>query len=114
MNILVFDTEQECGQALAIINQIAAGWWVSQGYTVIDDGGVNELIGKNAATGEDAPDKMRTTTWDVVKQSPTGTFYIIDPADNPNFVDWRQYLPQGVTFPDAVPFPPEWLQEIEP
>lgn len=107
--ILQFNSEPEADFCLSVINQIAAGWWQSQGYTVID----GQLIGKNAATGEDMPERARTLTWDVPKLSPDKTWYITSPASSPNFKDWRSYLPEGVSFPDDTIMPIEWTQSKE-
>lgn len=104
--ILEFPTEAQAAFGLGVINGIAAGWWQSQGYTVIN----NQLIGKNAATGQDMPESARTITWDTVKQSPDNTWYISSPASNPNFINWRDHIPQGVTMPADKPIPESWIQ----
>ncbi len=107
--ILEFQTKSQAEMGLAVINAIAAAWWQSQGYTVIN----NQLIGKNAATGEDMPEAARTITWDTVKQSPDNTWYISSPASNPNFVNWRDHIPQGVQMPADKVFPAEWIPNQE-
>ena len=106
--ILEFQTLEDAQTALAVINQIAAAWWQSQGFTVED----GELVGKNAKTGEDAPDKARTTTWDIVQESPDGTFYFSSLSNDLRFVDWRDYLPEGVVMPDDIECPVEWYEEL--
>ena len=103
--IIEFSTQQDAETGLAIVNQIASAWWQSQGYTVID----GELVGKNAATGQDEPEATKTKTWDIVKESPDGTFYFTSPATDARFVDWRSYLPKGVTMPEDKAFPTEWI-----
>lgn len=105
MKILEFNTQEEADTALAIINQVAAGWWSQQGFT-IENG---ELVGKNAKTGKDQPEKARTTTWDTVKESPDGTFYFTTLTDDPRFVDWRDYLPEGTIMPEDKSFPETWI-----
>lgn len=107
--ILEFPTQASAEQGLYIINLIAAAYWQSQGYTVID----GQLIGKNAATGEDMPESARTLTWDVPKLSPDKTWCITSPASSENFKDWRSYLPEGVSFPDDTIMPIEWTQRTE-
>lgn len=107
--ILEFPTQTTAQQGLAVVNAIAAAWWQSQGYTVIN----GQLIGKNAATGEDMPDSARTLTWDVPKESPDKTWYITSPASSPNFKDWRSYLPEGVSFPADTIMPIEWTRRPE-
>jgi len=104
--IIEFPTETQANQCVDVINQIAATWWVSQGYTVID----GKLIGKNAATGEDMPDSAMTITWDIPKLSPNNTWYIASPTSDPKFYAWRDYLPEGVITPDDIIMPVEWSQ----
>ncbi len=104
--ILEFATQTEAETGLSIINQIASAWWQSQGYTVIN----GELVGKNAATGQDDPTATKTETWDVVKESPDGTFYFTSPSTDTRFVDWRNYLPEGVKLPEDKIFPIEWAE----
>lgn len=103
--IIQFATEAEANQCLYVINQIASAYWQSQGYTVID----GQLIGKNALTGEDMPDSAKTITWDIVKTSPTGVFYITSPASEERFSLWRDRLPDGLSFPDDTVMPEEWI-----
>jgi hypothetical protein len=88
--ILEFDTEHQAQICLAVINQLAAAYWVEQGYTVIETPEGNALVGKNALTGEDMPDSAKTITWDVVKVSPTNKYYIVDPAIRPEFSLWQE------------------------
>lgn len=102
-NILVFDTQEQADQALAVINQIAENYWTARGYTVID----HQLIGKK--NGIDNPDACRTIAWDIVQESPEGTYYFSDPANDIKFIDWREHLPEGVTVHDATVFPQEWI-----
>jgi hypothetical protein len=68
---------------------MAANYWVEQGYTVEN----GQLIGKNAKTGEDMPDAARTLTWDIVKESPTGTFYFTSLSMDPRFIKGMERLP---------------------
>jgi len=90
--------------ALAVVNEIAAAWWTAQGYTIEEKDGVKQLIGKNAKTGEDEPDKARTLTWAKIEESPDGTFYIASPINKPAFAKWRNHLPKGVTMPEDKEF----------
>ncbi len=94
--ILEFDTQDAAQTALEIIDAVAAQWWAGQGYTVEN----GELIGRNAKTGQDAPDKTRTTTWAEITESPDGTFYFPSLSNDPRFVDWREYLPDGTDMPE--------------
>ena len=107
--ILEFPTQESAEQGLYIVNLIAAAYWQSQGYTVID----GQLIGKNAATGEDMPNSAKTITWDTVKQSPDNTFYFTSPSSDERFSLWRDRLPEGVTMPPDKVFPIEWMLNSE-
>lgn len=107
--IIEFPTQAESEQGLSIINMIAAAYWQSQGYTVID----GQLIGKNAATGLDMPDSAKTITWDEVKKSPDNTFYFTSPRIDEKFIAWRELLPDGVTMPSDKIFPIEWMPVSE-
>ena len=104
-HILEFTTQSEADNALAVINQIAENYWLSQGYTVIN----HQLVGKK--NGVDNPDACKTITWDTVKESPDGTFYISSPSSSERFVDWRDYLPDGVVMPEDKAFPDAWIEE---
>ncbi len=113
--ILEFNTKQDALSVLTLINNIAAGWWQSQGYTVYQENGQNVLVGKNAKTGNDEPDKATTLTWATIEESPEGTFYFSDPASNPNFENWKDHVPENVTLPDYVAkkAPQEWFEDEE-
>ena len=93
--IVEFDTAEEAQSALDVINQIAAAWWQSQGYTVIN----GELVGKNAKSGLDDPRAAKTKTWDNIKLGDNGKYYFSSLSNNPMFVDWRAYLPDGIIIP---------------
>lgn len=113
--ILEFDTEAKAQTCLAVINQLAAAYWVSQGYTVLDTPEGKALVGKNAATGQDMPDSEKTITWDTVKVSPVNTYYFSDPAQNENFSLWvERAAAVGYKF-DGVQkeFPAEWANILE-
>lgn len=108
--LILRGTQAQVQHDLYIINQIAAGWWASQGYTVIDTPQGKAVVGKNAATGEDNPDAL-TTTWaepmpvDFTVDEETGEtiptegtlWYITSPTSDTRFALWRDYLPEGVT-----------------
>jgi hypothetical protein len=116
MNILEFETQEQAQSALAVINKIAAGWWASQGFDVVDDEtspSGKKVIGVSAKTGEPRPDAQGTTTWATIEESPVGTFYFTTLTDDPRFVDWRDYLPEGVQMPEDKPYPEEWNVEDE-
>ena len=86
--ILEFSTQEAAQACLDAINSLAAQWWVSQGYTVID----GQLIGKNAATGQDQPDRARTITWAEIQQSPENTYYFASLSNDEKFKNWKQAL----------------------
>lgn len=94
--IIMKGTLADVQHDLAIINQVAAVFWAEQGYTVIDTPQGKAVVGKNAATGEDNHEAL-TTTWAVPAQDEVeGYWYIVDPASDPRFVDWRDRVPQDV------------------
>lgn len=107
--LILKGTLEQIQHDLGVINAIAAAWWASQGYTVIDTPNGKAVIGKNAQTGEDNPEAL-TTTWaepmpvDYTIDEETGAvipadgtlWYIPSPTSDPRFKDWRQYIPQGV------------------
>jgi len=77
--ILEFQTRPEAEAMLDTINQMAVNFWQSQGYSISD----GKLVGKNAATHLDAADKVKTETWDTVKESDVGTFYFTSLTGTP-------------------------------
>ena len=110
MKILEFNNTHAAQTALDAVNEVAAAWWAGQGYTVVDDAkspSGKRVIGKNALTGEDEPNKMGTLTWDEVKERIDGTFYFTSPADKPQFSKWRDHLPPGLAagMPNDKDFP---------
>lgn len=111
MLILEFQIQQEADQCLAAINGLAAQWWMGQGYTVED----GALIGKNAKTHQDQPDKAKTTTWDTVKESPDGTFYFSSLSNDKRFLNWKEALAEigFVAIGVEREFPEQWKQELE-
>lgn len=114
MEILIFATQQDAQDALDAFNAIAAGWWAAQGFTVIDDPqspSGKRVLGKRG--GVDDTDGCGTVTWDNVRESPEGTWYWTSPVNDPRFVDWRDYIPVGVTFPADADMPSEWLTSEE-
>jgi len=109
--ILEFASEKSAQKCLYVINQLAAAYWASEGYTVLDTPQGKALVSKNAATGEDMPNSVLTTTWDVVQVSPNKTYYFNDPAQREQFSKWEERaLEVGYVF-DGVrkEFPIAWL-----
>lgn len=105
--ILEFTTEQEAATVMAFINALAADYWTAQGYTVIDENGIKQLIGKNALTGEDNPSAQRTLSWDAVKQSPDNTWYFASLTGTP-YEGAMEQLAQNFSFTEKE-IPAEWL-----
>lgn len=105
--ILSFPTQAQAEACLTAINQMAATYWVEQGYTVIN----GELIGKNALTGEDMPDSARTISWDTVKQSPDGRFYFASLSNDERFAKGMEQLPDAFFGYTEKPMPAEWMIE---
>lgn len=107
--ILEFQTLEEAQDCLSAINSLAADFWIGQGYIVIEEEGVRQLVGKNAATGEDEVMNTRTVTWDNIAESPDGTFYFTSPVDQ--YPTWRDFMPEGVNLGEEVEMPEEWKEE---
>lgn len=107
--ILVFETNQSAHRCLEALNQVAAAWWVEQGYTVEQTENGPVLIGKNADTGEDNPQGI-TTTWDTLKESPIGTFYFASPSER--YPTWREFMPD-IDMGVEIEMPDEWLNNGE-
>jgi len=84
--ILEFDTEADAQAAIMVVNQIVVAWWVANGYTVVESTDGWELIGRNAFTGLDEPEKTRTITWDTIKES------LEDAADGKSPIDIASIL----------------------
>jgi hypothetical protein len=109
--ILEFTNKKSAEICLYVINQLAAAYWESEGYTVTETPEGKALVGKNALTGEDMLNNEKTITWDKVKTSPDGTFYFSDPAQRTQFSEWKEraeatgYVLDGV----SKPYPPEWV-----
>lgn len=101
-------TLEQVQHDLAIINEVAAAWWSSQGYTIIQTEQGKAVVGKNALTGEDNPDAL-TTTWaeimpvDFTTDEETGAitpvegtlWHIPSPTGDQRFYLWRDYLPEN-------------------
>lgn len=104
--IINFTSESEATTALGIVNLIATSWWPTVGYTLYNAGDHMELIGKKR--GVDAPESQRTVTWDVVREAPDGTYFFYSPINDPDFSDWRDHIPQGITIPDDIDLPEGW------
>jgi len=94
MKILEFTTRANAQSSLATINAMAAMWWQSQGFTVID----NQLVGR--INGIDAPESTRTISWAVEVESPDGTWYFSSLSNDPRFPDWKETYEEfeGITY----------------
>lgn len=103
--ILECQSRESAAAVLDAINVLAGQWWQSQDFTVQD----GQLVGRNAATGEDEPGSARTITWDTVKESLDGTFYLTSLRNDPRFVDGIEMLPAEVrALFEERPFPEAW------
>ena len=105
--ILEFQSLAEAQACLAAINALAATYWISQGYTVIETGNEKQLVGKNAATGEDMPQSARTLSWDVVRESPDSTWYIFSLSSDSRFAGGMAQL-SGFSFTEKI-LPQGWV-----
>lgn len=106
-HIILVGTLEDITHDLFLINEIAANWWASQGYTILQTENGKAVVGKNFRTGEDDIDAL-TTSWDTPQMRGDGTWFIADPATDVRFVDWRDYIPEGVTLRSvSVELPPQ-------
>lgn len=112
--ILEFTTRAAADTVLSAINAVAAAWWAEHGYTVVDESGQKELIGRNAATGADRPTAARTTTWATVEQSPDGTWYFPSLSKDARFENWRDRMPPGEDLGTERERPAAWFEGISP
>lgn len=94
-HIILAGTLEDVSHDLFLINEIAANWWASKGYTILQTANGKAVVGKNFNTGEDIPDAL-TTSWDTPQQAEDGAWFITDPATDARFIDWRDYIPEGV------------------
>ncbi|MCB1529688.1 MAG: hypothetical protein H6853_03595 [Rhodospirillales bacterium] len=105
MLILEFTTQTEATNCLAAINGMAADYWSAQGFTVLDGSNGKELVGKKK--GVDNLNAAHTLTWDQVKDSPEGTFYISSLSNEPRFAPALETLGMAFTFVEKE-FPAAW------
>lgn len=107
MKVYEFTTRQAAEQCLAAINGMAAQFWTENNFTVVDESGTKQLVGKK--NGVDNPSAARTVTWAVVKESPDNTFYFASLSNKPEFVNGTQQLiDAGFVFTEKD-FPAEWI-----
>lgn len=98
-----FQSAQECLEAL---NQSLSDHCGSVGYCSYEKDGALQLVGKNTATGLDAPEAAGTLCWDVLQESPDGTYYFESPSGSK--ILWRAMEEiQGFDFTERA-FPEEW------
>lgn len=108
--IFEFTDKIEAQNCLLAINEMAADYWQTQGYIVIDGASAKELVGKK--DGLDAPDSTRTITWDSIKQSPYDTYYYSSLSNDPRFSAGTAQLKNLFSFTEKA-LPAEW-QAYEP
>lgn len=78
MQVLWFATEQECADAVDMINANFRTGATLQGYDLDEFG---NIIGKDN-TGQDRPDAQVTTTWDTPHyDTQTDAWWVLDPAE---------------------------------
>lgn len=96
--LILKGTLEQVEHDLSIINEIAAAWWASQGYTIIETEDGKAIVGKNAATGMDNPSAL-TTKWaePELLLDTTDVWFIPSPSADKRFIDWKSYLPEGVS-----------------
>lgn len=106
--ILEFPARPAAEAHNANLHQQAANRLRAQGYSIVAGQGGDEIVSKGQG-GVDRPQAQTTVRWDVVKESPEGTFYITSPQ-----LDSRYAMPQGTQGPwvEKV-IPPEWEDSQE-
>ena len=89
-------TKSQVDHDNALIKHIAASWWVTQGYTIIEteEHGL-AIVGKNSATGENDPDSL-TVSWAIPEEQEDGLWKIPSPSSDQRFYLWRDYIPEGI------------------
>lgn len=110
MLILQFQTQQDAQSCLNTINLMAATWWQSQGYTVVD----GKLISKFGDTGQDDYEAAAADTWAEIQESPDNTWYFTSLSNDPRFPDWKETYAQmqGVAY-EEIEMPDEWIETEE-
>jgi len=111
MLILEFNTEIGAEACLSAINSLAESYCAGKGYTLFDNNGDNEIVGK--VNGNDAPNNQRTTTWDAVRESPDNTYYFTSLSNNTSFTNWVQLLDDSgfTAIGVEIEYPSEWDEE---
>lgn len=107
--ILEFETKETGEACLGSLNQVAAHYFASLGYTIKQGVEGIAVVGKNSRTREDNPNGL-TTSWDELKESPDATFYFSSPTSDPRFKDWRDYMPEGIYLGEEKSFPQSWIR----
>lgn len=107
--ILEFPTESEAQACITAINIMAANWCAEHGFSIKKNGS-NRVIGKR--NGKDNLVGQTTNTWDKVKESPDGTYYVRSLTDSrPEWDVWKEVLEDALGF-TAIgterEFPAEW------
>jgi hypothetical protein len=111
---LGFDTQEAALSAIATIDTIAEGWYAGNGYTIIEDGEGKGVVPKNAATGENEPNKAKVRTWATPILSPTGVWFFKSLSVNPEFDGWKDsYAALGGEPYTEFEFPVEWYTDPE-
>lgn len=105
--LIIKGPQQDCADDLAAFEALAAQWWPTQGYPVVDGG----VVPRNAATGELDYEAQRTVAWDVLKQAPDGEYWWWSPSDDARFVDWKEYLAQTGYTLKCVEVEKDWEEE---
>lgn len=92
MNLLEFQSESDAQSCTDQIASIGKSILESGGYSLDE---LNRVIGKKKSTGEDAPNSVRTSVWDNVREI-DGKFYIKSPKRT--YPDYFDQLTEGHSF----------------
>lgn len=108
MNILEFDTLADAAFCLQAIDDLAATYWGTQGYDVIDGDNGKEVVGKKQSDTRSNFAAETTRSWAKIAQSPDGTYYFESPFANASYASSRLSLPALVYDYTERQFPASW------
>jgi hypothetical protein len=93
-SLILIGSEQDVLSDLEAINKVAAEWWRSQGYSVIETPQGLAVVGKNSLTGKNNETAL-STSWDIPRKE-KDFWFISSPTRDERFKDWKNYLGEYV------------------
>jgi hypothetical protein len=114
LKILVFDSEASAQAALAVIDQLALGWFQQIGADVrLDSDGVAFVVPRNQKTGSPNENGVLTYSWQPggPRQLTDGRWWLFSLTgqrdDWSNWLSAAQELAPGVSFGEEIDMPDE-------